>query len=178
MLENSKKIIILHPILIALFPVFLIYSQNIHLILIQGLIFPALLILAVLIVLWIIIKTILKSTRKSALLSSLYTFLFFSYGHMYNILKLDSAHEYFIAIPVFLIITYTVIVVLVTYYLVKTNRKLDNTTRIINVMSIALVGFVLFNIGMYNLENSYIKDICQLRLNFEVLWCHRHTFLL
>ena len=156
MLENSKKIIILHPILIALFPVFLIYSQNIHLILIQGLIFPALFILAVLIVLWIIIKIILKSTRKSALLSSLYTFLFFSYGHMYNILKLDSTHEYFIAIPVFLIITYTVIVVLVTYYLVKTNRKLDDTTRIINVMSIALVGFVLFNIGMYNLENSYI----------------------
>ena len=156
MLENSKKIIILHPILIALFPIFLIYSQNIHLILIQGLIFPALLILAVLIVLWIIIKIILKSTRKSALLSSLYTFLFFSYGHMYNILKLDSTHEYFIAIPVFLIITYTVIVVLVTYYLVKTNRKLDDTTRIINVMSIALVCFVLFNIGMYNLENSYI----------------------
>ena len=155
MLENSKKIIILHPILIALFPVFLIYSQNIHLILIQGIIFPALIILVVLIALWAVIKIILKSTRKSALLSSLYTFLFFSYGHFFNILKLNSTQEYFIAIHAFLLITYTVIVVFATYYLVKTKRKLDNTTRIINVMSIALIGFVLFNIGMYNFENPY-----------------------
>ena len=40
MQKNSKKFVILHPILIALFPVFLVYSQNIHLILIQGIIFP------------------------------------------------------------------------------------------------------------------------------------------
>jgi len=42
MQKNSKKFIVIHPILIALFPVFLVYSQNIHLILIQGIIFPIL----------------------------------------------------------------------------------------------------------------------------------------
>ena len=104
---NSKKFNIIHPILIAIFPVFLVYYQNIHLLLLEGLIFPTLIILSVAIALWYGIKIILKNTVKSALISSLYTFLFFSYGHMYNILKLDSAHEYFIAIPVFLIITYT-----------------------------------------------------------------------
>ena len=153
--ENSKRIIILHPILIALFPVFLIYSQNIHLILIQGIILPAIIILAIFMGLWIGLKTILKNARKSALLSSLYAFLFFSYGHIFNIFELNLAPEYFLAIHVPLLIIYTVIAVLTTYYLVKTNRKLDNITRITNVMSITLIVFVLFNIGIYNFENSY-----------------------
>ena len=103
--------------------------------------------------LWIGLKTILKNARKSALLSSLYAFLFFSYGHIFNIFELNLAPEYFLAIHVPLLIIYTVIAVLTTYYLVKTNRKLDNITRITNVMSITLIVFVLFNIGIYNFEN-------------------------
>ena len=151
--ENSKRIIILHPILIALFPVFLIYSQNIHLILIQGIIFPTLIILVITIAMWVGIKFILKNTRKSALLTSLYVFLFFSYGIIFKILESNVNEEYSVLIHVPLLIIYTVIAVLTTYYLVKTNRKLDNITRITNVMSITLIVFVLFNIGIYNFEN-------------------------
>lgn len=151
--KSSKRIIILHPILIALFPVLLIYSQNVHLILIQGIIFPTLIILSVLIVLWIGLKVVLKNIRKSALLSSLYTFLFFSYGHIFNILEANFAQEYFITIQVLLLIIYTSIIVITTYYIVKMNLILDNTTRIINVMSIVLVLFVILNIGIYNFEN-------------------------
>ena len=86
MQENSKKFIVIHPILIALFPVLLVYSQNIHLILIQGIIFPILIILGTTIAIWASIRFILKNTRKSALLTSLYVFLFFSYGIIFKIL--------------------------------------------------------------------------------------------
>ena len=75
--ENSLKFIIIHPILIALYPVFFVYSQNIHLILIQGIIFPVLIILGITIAMWAITRSILKNTRKSALLTSLFVFLFF-----------------------------------------------------------------------------------------------------
>ena len=84
--ENSIKFIIINPILIALYPVFFVYSQNIHLILIQGIIFPVLIILGITIAMWAITRSILKNTRKSALLTSLFVFLFFSYGHIFNIL--------------------------------------------------------------------------------------------
>ena len=103
--------------------------------------------------LWIGLKIILKNARKSALLSSLYAFLFFSYGHISNIFESNVNEEYSVLIHVPLLIIYTVIAVLTTYYLVKTNRKLDNITRITNVMSITLIVFVLFNIGIYNFEN-------------------------
>ena len=111
MQENSKKFIVIHPILIALFPVFLVYSQNIHLILIQGIIFPTLIILGITIALWAGIQYLLKNTRKSALLTSLYVFLFFSYGIIFKILESNVTEEYFILIHALLLITYTSLVV-------------------------------------------------------------------
>jgi hypothetical protein len=151
---NSKNFII-HPVLIALFPVFLVYHQNIHLLLLQGLILPTLIIFSVAIALWYGIKIILKNTKKSALLSSFYIFLFFSYGHVFTIIESNFTQEYFITIHVILLISYTACVILGTYYVVKTNQKLNDTTKIVNVMSIAAIVFIFFNIGIYNFENSY-----------------------
>ena len=152
---NSKKFIILHPILIALFPVFLVYYQNIHLLLLDGLILPILFILSIAIALWYVIKIILKNTIKSALLSSFYTFLFFSYGHIFIIIQSNLAAEFFISVHVILLVSYTVFVVIGTYYVVKTNRRLNNLTTIANVMSITALVFVFFSIGIYNFENIY-----------------------
>ena len=153
MQENSKKFIVIHPILIALFPVFLVYSQNIHLILIQGIIFPILIILGITIAIWVSIRFILKNTRKSALLTSLYVFLFFSYGIIFKILESNVTEEYFILIHALLLITYTSLVVFITYYVVKTRRKLNNITSTTNVISITLLSLVFFNIIAYNFEN-------------------------
>tara|TARA_Y100000782_G_C10164308_1_gene257002 strand:+ start:240 stop:1802 length:1563 start_codon:yes stop_codon:yes gene_type:complete len=151
--ENSKKFILIHPILLALFPVFLVYSQNIHLILIQGIIFPVLIILGITIALWIGIKFVLKNTRKSALLTSLYVFLFFSYGIVFDVLESNTIQEYFVLIQAFLLIAYTSFVVFGTYYIIKTQRKLNNITSTTNVISITLLAVVFLNIGMYNFQN-------------------------
>ena len=150
---NSKKFNIIHPILIAIFPVFLVYYQNIHLLLLEGLIFPTLIILSVTIALWYGIKIILNNAVKSALISSLYTFLFFSYGHAFIVIQPNIAQEFLTSIHVILLVSYTIIIVLGTYYIVKTNRKLNNLTTITNAMSITALVFIFFNIGMYNFEN-------------------------
>ena len=153
MQENSKKFIVIHPILIALFPVFLVYSQNIHLILIQGIIFPILIILGITIAIWVSIKFILKNTRKSALLTSLYVFLFFSYGIIFKILESNVTEEYFILIHVLLLIAYTALVVFITYYIIKTRRNFSYVTSTTNVVSIILLSLIFFNITIYNFEN-------------------------
>ena len=153
MQKKSKKFIIIHPILIALFPVFLVYSQNIHLILIQGIIFPILIILGITIAIWVSIRFILKNTRKSALLTSLYVFLFFSYGIIFKILESNVTEEYFILIHVLLLIAYTALVVFITYYIIKTRRNFSYVTSTTNVVSIILLSLIFFNITTYNFEN-------------------------
>ena len=131
----------------------LVYSQNIHLILIQGIIFPTLIILGITIALWVSIKYLLKNTRKSALLASLYVFLFFSYGIIFEILEPNVTQEYFILIHASLLIIYTSFAVFATYYIAKTHRKLNNITTTTNVVSITLLSLVLINIAAYNFEN-------------------------
>ena len=155
MKENSRKFILIHPILIALFPVFLVYYQNIHLLLFQGLIFPTLIILSVAIALWYGAKIILKNTVKSALLSSLYTFLFFSYGHIFIMIESNLNQEFLVSIHIVLLISYTIFAAIGTYYIVKTSRKLNDATKIANVMSITALAFIFLNIGIYNFENTY-----------------------
>ena len=174
MQKNSIRFIIIHPILIALYPVFFVYSQNIHLILAQGIIFPILVILGITITIWAIIRSILKNTRKSALITSLFVFLFFSYGHIFNILESNSNQEYSFLIHLFLLIIYATIVILSTFYLVKTPKKLNNVTTLTNIISITLVSFVLFNIGTAGFGNfSTNQDETQppsvLKKNFEKL---------
>ena len=175
MQEKSKRIIILHPILIGLFPVFLVYSQNIHLVLIQGIIFPALIILGITIALWAGIQLILKNKRKSAILTTFYVFLFLSYGIIFKILESNVTQEYFIVIHVLLLITYASFVIFVTYYITKTHKKLNNITTTTNVVSITLLALVFFNIAAYNFENfnSEFEDVAYnpiiLDNNFENL---------
>ena len=125
-----------------------------HLIFLEGIIFPILIIVTVAIGLWASIKFILKNIIKSGLISSIYIFLFFSYGHIFNIVESNLTQESFVSIHVILLILYTVIAVLSTYYLVKTNRRLNNFTTITNTMSIALMVFVIYNIGAYNFQSS------------------------
>jgi len=156
--KKSKKFIVIHPILIALFPIFLVYSQNIHLILIQGIIFPILIILGITITMWVGIGFILKNIRKSALLTSLYVFLFFSYGIIFKILEPSIAQEHFNFIHVLLLIAYGSLAIFITYYILKTHKKLNNITSTTNVISITLLSLVFFNIIAYNFENSSSFD--------------------
>jgi len=102
---------------------------------------------------WVGIGFILKNIRKSALLTSLYVFLFFSYGIIFKILEPSIAQEHFNFIHVLLLIAYSSLAILITYYILKTRRKLNNITSTTNVISITLLSLVFFNIIAYNFEN-------------------------
>ena len=120
------------------------------------------------VVLWYGIKIILKNTVKSALLSSFYIFLFFSYGHVFIIIESNFTQEFFVLIHTTLLISYTIFVILGTYYFVKTNRMLDDVTKTANVMAIIAVSFIILNIGIYDFEN-YHDDSLEENSNQVVL---------
>ena len=79
--------------------------------------------------------------------------MFFSYGIIFDTLESNTTQEYSVLIQVFLLIAYTSFIVFGTYYIVKTQRKLNNITSTTNVISITLLAVVFLNIGMYNFQN-------------------------
>ena len=93
-LKSWIKILAAHPFLFILFPILFLYSNNIHLLTFEGVILPTIGLLSFGFILWIILRFVLKSSRKSAILVSLYAVLFFSYGHIFHLLS-ENAIESF-----------------------------------------------------------------------------------
>ena len=123
-----------HPLLFSFFPTFYVYSQNIHVLMPTELLLPLLVISGGTIVGFIILEKILKNKIKVALILTLFLVLFFSYGHIYNILNDISPENFDLGKHSYLLILFSVIFVSGIIYFLKTNRKPDNVRKITNVM--------------------------------------------
>ncbi|HIA09611.1 MAG TPA: hypothetical protein EYN75_00860, partial [Candidatus Nitrosopelagicus sp.] len=116
------------------------------------------LVLSLTIGIWFSLFYILKNARKSAFITSLLLVLFFSYGHVYNLIDnvtiagLDIGRSRYLLIPFFASLVVGV------YYFIRTNRKLNNATTITNFITVSLIIVASANIGMFYIadnENFY-----------------------
>ena len=83
--KKNKKIF--HPFLVAIFPILIIYSQNIGRMNFEDLILPIVLVIVFSVGLYYILKIILKNPFKSALIVTIILIILFSYGHVYYLLN-------------------------------------------------------------------------------------------
>lgn len=153
-LKNTFEI---HPFLFGVFTTIFIFTFNVHLVKIQDLIFPIVIIISIIIGLTIPIKILLKNKKKTAFIISIIAILFFSYGHFYEIIENDIdnfQHK-------FLLVIFFIIFAVGVYYFVRTKRKLDNATKITNGVSIVIILFSIMNLGMYFVDDTSEFDINQ-----------------
>ena len=151
----------IHSFLFAVFPVLFLYSNNIHILSINEIIFPLSVVFAGTLLTWFILQLIIKNKLKSALLVSIFLILSFSYGHVFLLLEdytigdFDIGHHRFVLIPFFVLFSVGSI------YLIRTKRKLNNVTTITNAIAITLVIITLVNIATYYSVNAYSVDFKQ-----------------
>ena len=101
---------------------------------------------------------IYKEIKKVAIIISVFIILFFSYGHIYN-LVVDlyiASHE--IGRHRYLLIIWGLILICSAYLTIKTRRDLQNLTSTLNVVAISLVVISIFDIGVYHFpkKNTWI----------------------
>tara|TARA_A100001037_G_C15121655_1_gene624134 strand:- start:677 stop:2266 length:1590 start_codon:yes stop_codon:yes gene_type:complete len=162
-----QKTTILHTILFAIFPVLLIYSQNIHLLPIAEIIFPLFLIVGVSLIAWKIITYFFDNKFKSGLLISLFLVLFFSYGHVYNLLVDTSIFDFDIGRHRFLLIPFVISLVAASVFIIKTSRKLNNLSSIVTVISLTAVMILFVNVSMdISQENFFDSSLMSSEENF------------
>ena len=154
-----KRPIVFHTILFGIFPVIFLYSNNLHILVLDDIVLPLLLVIGATILLWFTLKKVLKSKEKSGLLISLYLLLFFTFGHIWILINGFEIGGFEIGRLRFLFILYIILFLIGSYYLYKTKRKLDNVTTITNYMAIALLIIAFVNIGTYHLENYQYSDV-------------------
>jgi len=143
-----KKTRAIHPILIALFPVLFLYSQNMDGFRLRVIFMPAAVVVVFAVPAWALLTRVFKSSKRAALFVSLFLLLFFSYGHVYN-----ATWHYFSVEPFscgpgkVLFPTFGLLFVAGGLFIIRTRRMLVPWTRLSNLVSIVLVAVPLIGIG-------------------------------
>ena len=140
-----KKTLVIHPFLLAIYPVFFIFSHNIGQIPFVDIFEPIITTLLYTLTGWYILWLILKDGQKSGLVVSLFLVLFFSYGHFRNFLNGFW--------PVMLISLLSIAVFILGFYFTKKSKKsFIKGTKILNAISVILLLLCLSNIIIYKLN--------------------------
>ena len=146
---KSKKI---HPLLVAIFPILIIYSQNIGRMEIGELFLPVIIIVGLTIGLYYFLKSILKNENKSAIIVTLILITLFSYGHIYYLLNDVMIDEFDIGRNRYLIPAFGLALGISIFFIIRARRVFDNATSILNVISIVFIIVAISNVALVGAE--------------------------
>ena len=161
MLKNISRSTLLHPILFSIFPVIFFYSQANNILSFTGFVIPLFLSISLTFLIWIVLRIILKNKIKAALITSLFVILSLNIGHLNWISQLGIT-------VIHIVIFFVVLLIGGSVFIIKSKRKLDNATVIINSISFVLIVLVLIDIATYNYEKSYYDDSIELAPNLKL----------
>ncbi len=140
-----------HPVLLSVYPVLFLYGHNIEQTACKEIILPITLSTGSTVILLGLLALVSRNRFKSSLFTSLFLFLFFSYGHVSEILHKGAVlkkPEYILpALYLFILIIFTVLTI-------KSKSKLHNITNILNIISLSLILISCFSIIKFSVETS------------------------
>ena len=142
-----------HHLIFALLPVLFLFVDNIHEIPIEDIFTPLIISLLITIILWIIFLYFVGE-RKSAVIISFLIFLILIFASIRSFLiyhefaEIQLIGKNIILIPIFLVIGISG-----TIYLVR-KKFSTNITSILNVISITAICMIIFQAGLFYIEND------------------------
>ncbi len=149
-----KKTIILHPFLLALYPVLFLYSFNIHLLYPSVVVKPLIATIICTFVLWLITNLIVRNIAKSSALVSVFLLLFFSYKH-YLLTFIGIFHKGVFTRDEVLFPLWLILCLVIFSLILKTKGELKNLTLFLNIISVTLIAFPTTSIATYELTKRY-----------------------
>lgn len=157
-MEKIKSLLI-HPFLFCAYPILLLWSKNIKdvpfsevlPVLAFSFCFTAISIF--------ILRLILRDYRKAAIITTVFLLLFFSYGHVYNMLQeihigglaLGRHRNLVLAWPVILTASFLYML------LMRRDRFLNGLTGYLNIVGIVLVSFSFVQAALFRSETASVK---------------------
>jgi len=149
-----KKPLIIHPFLFAIFPIFFLCAHNIGQVSFSSTLFPSAVMLGLALLLLLLSYLVFRDSKKAGVVVSIFLVLFFSYGHVFEVLP-DWLKGGFGTNPhTYLVLLWYAALICCAYLIKKTRMHLHNFTNILNVVAAFLVAFPLVNIGIYELKTE------------------------
>lgn len=151
---KSQNTLVLHPFLVAIYPVLALLAYNIEVTRLSSAVRPLLFSVISATVLLIIGKAILKAWHTAGLFTTLALVLFFSYGHFYNELEnlqilgiAIGRHRYWIPF-------WMIIFTLSIWWGKGKDWNTEALTKTLNIITVFALIFPIFQIGRYQIRSS------------------------
>jgi hypothetical protein len=102
---------------------------------------------------YIFLLILVRNQIKSALLTSFYLLLFYSYGHINILLRSWTVLNFSVGRHRTLLPLYALTFFVSTLFILKTKRDLSGSTRFLNAFAVILLFFPLYQITSYQVED-------------------------
>jgi hypothetical protein len=153
MSKKTARTLHFHPLIFALYPVLALLAVNLDQVPAQTALRSALIALAASAVLYLALSFILRSAAKAALLTSLGVVLFFSYGHVYQLIEGKSIAGFVYGKHRFLAAAWLVLLLAAAAWILKVLKSPRELNLLLNIISTALILFPLFQIGAFTMRS-------------------------
>lgn len=169
MLNKLKKLSVIHPFLFALFFVLFLFAHNIYEVYATELLIPIVAVIAGTSILFFSLRLITKSYNKIGIITSWFLILFFSYGHIRELIySLERFDRYNpgdqTGINLFLTSLFVLLFIAGTFLVIKARSKFLVFTKFLNITAVTLVAISLINISIYEIKTI---DLGQGKVNDE-----------
>ena len=144
---------VFHPFLFACYPILALLSFNIEWVMIQDAYRSLIVTILVAAALLLIARWLTKDWLKAGLIVTLALLLFFSYGHIYELLK-KSDHAAAIGRHRYVIPTWSLLLILTSIFIIRTRANLLSITNTLNIASVAALILPVFTIVQFQIESS------------------------
>jgi hypothetical protein len=151
-----KGPVVFHPLLFAAFPILFLYAYNIRETSMSQVWLPLGVSVAAALVLWTVLSLILHSLAKAGLATAIFLLFFFSYGHLYAVLETWGV---FVPKHAYLLPTMLFIWGYCVYFISRAKRDFRITSKVLNIMAMALIAINLFTIASYQVRLARLSAI-------------------
>lgn len=144
----------IHPFLFAVYPILFIYSNNLEEVFLLEIIQPIVISLTITTFIFFTLKFIFKDIYKAALLTTTTLIIFFSYGHIFEIIEGFKILDFQIGRNKFLLPFTFLLFVIVFITIIKSRSGSNKLSRFLNTIPIVLILLSLTTIGSYGFVNG------------------------
>ena len=155
-----KKLPVIYPFLFAVFPILFLFAHNVEeQVLFSEILAPTAIVLGFTLLLLLLFRLILRDSKKAGIVVSIFLILFFSYGHVYDMIWGQRIGIFLIGKHRYLQLTWGMLFTCGAYFIIKTRRDLHNFTKILNIVATFLVVISLINIATFELKERPWRSI-------------------
>jgi hypothetical protein len=169
MRSSALKHLPFHILLLSIFPALALLSNNLGQTTLWVVHRPIIASILIGLLFYLVARLLIRNRLKASLWTSLSVVMFFSYGHIYQIVEDFQIFGLLVGRHRYLIIFWGALFLLGTLLILRRIRELNELTLIFNVISLVLVLFQIGQIASYQIRKSISQEQAQAAISDTLL---------